>query len=164
MTPIESEGNWACRELAREEQPRLTPLRRALAAHLEHSPCFMQQNPELLEHWLRAKEEADTRVFAAECDGRIIAYMEAGQEGENHVSCTPGTMNICGAYCLPEYRGTGAAQSVLSQMISTFRSEGYIRLGVDCESFNPTALGFWRKYFDVYTHSVVRRIDENILR
>jgi len=31
---------------------------------------------------------------------------------------------------------------------------------VDCESFNPTARGFWLKYFKEYTHSVVRRIDE----
>ena len=39
----------------------------------------------------------------------------------------------------------------------------YVRLGVDCESMNPTALGFWSKYFDAYTHSVVRRIDENAI-
>jgi hypothetical protein len=36
----------------------------------------------------------------------------------------------------------------------------YTRLGVDFESLNPTAYGFWLKYFDAYTHSVVRRIDE----
>ena len=73
-------------------------------------------------------------------------------------------MNICGAYCLPEYRGTGAAQAVLEHMLCTFQTEGFNRLGVDCESFNPTALGFWRKYFDAYTYSVVRRIDENIIK
>ena len=72
-------------------------------------------------------------------------------------------MNICGAYCMPEYRGTGVAQSVLEEVIRVLGSEGYIRLGVDCESFNPTAVGFWSKYFQAYTHSVVRRIDENVL-
>ena len=39
--------------------------------------------------------------------------------------------------------------------------EGYRRLGVDFESFNPTAQGFWLKHFTANTHSVVRRIDEN---
>jgi hypothetical protein len=33
-------------------------------------------------------------------------------------------------------------------------------LGVDFESFNPTASDFWLKYFTEYTHSVVRRIDD----
>jgi len=35
---------------------------------------------------------------------------------------------------------------------------------VDFESFNPTAWGFWCKHFASYTHSVVRRVDENIVR
>jgi len=36
----------------------------------------------------------------------------------------------------------------------------YNLLGVDFESFNPTASNFWLKYFTEYTHSVVRRIDD----
>lgn len=34
---------------------------------------------------------------------------------------------------------------------------------MDCETFNPTALGFWSKHFTPYTRNVVRRIDENAL-
>ena len=34
-------------------------------------------------------------------------------------------------------------------------------LGVDYETFNATAHGYWTKYFTTYTHSVVRRIDEH---
>ena len=161
MSPIGASGGWACRELPPSCQPQLTPLRRELADHLSQSPCFMLDEPQRLEMWLKKKESAQTRVFAAEKNGRIIAYIEADAEGENYLSCTPGMMNICGAYCVPEFRGTGAAQAVLERMISVFALEGYCRLGVDCESFNPTALGFWGKYFDAYTHSVVRRVDEN---
>jgi len=40
------------------------------------------------------------------------------------------------------------------------KEEGYKLLGVDYESFNSTANGFWLKYFTPYTNSVVRRIDE----
>jgi hypothetical protein len=39
------------------------------------------------------------------------------------------------------------------------KAENYLRLGVDFESFNPTAWGFWLKHFQAYTYSDVRRID-----
>jgi len=45
-------------------------------------------------------------------------------------------------------------------LIQKLKIKCYSRLGVDFESINPTAWGFWLKYFDAYTHSVVRRIDE----
>ena len=68
--------------------------------------------------------------------------------------------NICGAYCLPEYRGKGVIQALLDHMISVLKSEGHARLGVDFETFNPTAAGFWPKYFEAYTNGLVRRVDE----
>ena len=36
-------------------------------------------------------------------------------------------------------------------------------IGVDCETLNPTALRFWNKYFDSYTYSYARRIDERVV-
>lgn len=165
MRPMEDDiaaaGSWHCCELGASRQEDLTALRRDLAEHLAQSPCFMQHEPGRLEIWLKKKETADCRVFAAVEAGRVIAYIEVQEEGENFASCAPESMSICGAYCRKEYRGSGAAQAVLKHLIGTLGKEGYTRLGVDCESFNPTALGFWSKYFDAYTHSVVRRIDEN---
>ena len=52
----------------------------------------------------------------------------------------------------------------MNYAITVLKEEGYTRLGVDFESINPTARGFWLKYFSAYTHGVVRRIDERILR
>ena len=71
--------------------------------------------------------------------------------------------HIRGAYCLPEHRGKGLYQNLLNFTISVLKREGYTKLGVDFESFNPTARGFWLKYFTAYTNSVVRRIDERII-
>ncbi|MBQ2957527.1 MAG: GNAT family N-acetyltransferase [Clostridia bacterium] len=161
MKGIAAGGGWTCSELPHARHGELTPLRRELAAHLAQSPSFMHHEPEQLEAWLRRKAGAGSRVFVAERNGRIAAYIEADGEGENFLTGASGTANICGAYCLPAYRGMGAAQAALNAMISALKDEGYVRLGVDCESMNPTALGFWSKYFDIYTHSVVRRIDEN---
>ena len=41
-------------------------------------------------------------------------------------------------------------------------NEGKEYLGVDYETLNPTALRFWDKYFQNYTYSYVRRIDERL--
>lgn len=164
IRPVQSLGiapRWKCFELPSCRQRDLSPLRRDLAAHLGQSPCFMKHDPQQLEGWICKKEQSDSRIFAIEADGQIAAYIEADDDGENFVSCMPGIINICGAYCLPKFRGTGAAQALLEYMLSVFAREGFTRLGVDCESFNPTALHFWSKYFDCYTHSIVRRIDDN---
>lgn len=56
--------------------------------------------------------------------------------------------------------GLGAAE-LLDYMMKTLKAEGVLRIGVDCESFNPTAIRFWTKHFAPYTQSLVRRIDEN---
>ena len=48
----------------------------------------------------------------------------------------------------------------LSLLTQKLKTDGYTCLGVDFESINPNAYGFWLKHFDAYTYSVVRRIDE----
>jgi ubiquinone/menaquinone biosynthesis C-methylase UbiE len=53
--------------------------------------------------------------------------------------------------------------ALLIQLMRVLKQEGYRLLGVDCESFNPNARGFWSKYFEEYTHSVVRRIDDKAI-
>lgn len=68
--------------------------------------------------------------------------------------------NICGAYCLPQYRGQQIMQGLIGFTGNLLCREGYQYLGVDYESFNPTAYHFWPKLFEPYTCSVVRRIDE----
>ena len=161
---MEAASGWQCRELPATQHSRLAPLRRALTEHLGDSPCFMKHDPAWVEEWIARKEQEGPRVFVAEKNGQVVAFMEVDSEGENYAVCTPGTLNICGAYALPEYRGCGAAQALLAYMLHTFKAEGVLRLGVDCESINPTALGFWSKHFQAYTHSVVRRVDEWAVR
>ena len=164
MGEIRAANVCECVELTDSSIPDLTTLRRLLVNHLAESPCFMKHDPNWVNEWLVQKAKSDVRVFAAKADKKIVAYIEAQKEGENFVSDSANTMNICGAYCLPEYRGRGIVQSLLQRMIETFSREGYQYLGVDCESINPCAFSFWSKYFNAYTYSVVRRIDENAVR
>ena len=61
---------------------------------------------------------------------------------------------------MTEHRGKGINQKLLSLLLQKLKIQGYTRLGVIFESFNPWGSGFWLKHFTAYTHSVVRRIDE----
>jgi hypothetical protein len=149
-------------ELPYDDKAVILPLKNMLIAHLAKSPAVMFY-PEMNEDDLQKQSgRRKNRLFTAGKSDEIIAFIEVTDSGENFVCDDSGMMNICGAYCLPEHRGKGVYQNLLNFLITVLRDEGYTRLGVDFESFNPTAYGFWLKYFTAYTNSVVRRIDERI--
>lgn len=148
------------REICQNEVSIIRALRGMLSAHLGESPCFMYTEKAEFEKWIEMAEKRDTRVFVVSCEEEVIAFMEITESGENFATETADIKNICGAFCLPQYRGKAIFQNLLNYVIQTLKIEGYKRLGVDFESFNATASGFWLKYFKAYTCSVVRRIDE----
>jgi GNAT superfamily N-acetyltransferase len=161
LTPVEAPPS-SFYEVPKNKINSLLNLQNLLVAHLASSPSFMPF-PFFSEEQFLNKDREDSRYFAALVDGTPVAYLKIGDEGETFVTEDSQMMNIVGACCLPEYRGTGISHNLLSSLIATLSNEGYTRLGVDFESFNPTALGFWLKYFDAYTGSVVRRIDDKIV-
>ena len=150
-------------ELAKTDAFKIRKLRQMLAEHLGSSPCFMHSSPEDFQKWLIRAEERDSRLFVAIENDQLIAFVEVTKDGENFVTEVNTIANICGAFCLPEYRGRNIFQNLLNYTIMNLKEEGYKLLGVDYESFNSTANGFWLKYFTPYTNSVVRRIDECVL-
>lgn len=149
----------SCCELPAGSGDAVRQMRWALDEHLCQSPCFMARTEEGRRAWLDAVKHRDSRLFAAAADGQLIAFMEVCSDGENFISEHEGMRNICGAYCVPEWRGTGVSQLLLDHVLRAMVQDGATYLGVDYESFNPTAAGFWEKYFAPYTASVVRRID-----
>lgn len=151
--------NILFQELQLEDFPKIRPLRYELNEHLKKSPCFMQSTEEDYLGWLRRVEEGNRRTFVAIDQARIIAYLDVAKEGENFVTCMETMMNLQGAYCLPEYRGRKIVSDLLEYVSAVLREESYTLLGVDHESFNPTANRFWRKHFTPYTNSLVRRIE-----
>ncbi len=165
MKPIELVGlheksDTAFEELHKESVSEIRELRRLLSEHLGKSPCFMNSSEEDFQNWILRAEKRDSRIFVAKEQDRVVAFVEVQDEGENFVTYMPDMKNICGALCLSEYRGQQIVQELLNYMMEVLKKDGVKRLGVDFESFNPTAHAFWLKYFRAYTHSVVRRIDE----
>ncbi len=151
-------------ELSGKERESVLPLRKGLLEHLSLSPCFMKHSSQEEKDELCESLKGNTRIFAALNGGQPIAFLEVRKEGENFLAKAPSVQNICGAYCMPEYRGKGVMQSLLQQASSVLMAQGYRQLGVDFESFNSAGSMFWLKYFTPYTGGVVRRIDENIFR
>jgi GNAT superfamily N-acetyltransferase len=146
-------------EIPKEEWRHLLEGHNSLIKHLGESPTFMKFNPIDEKELYRAASEK-VRYFAAKAEGKYIAYIKIDASAETFVTELDRMMNICGAYCDPGYRGSGVYHNLLSYLITVLKEEGYIQLGVDCESINPNARGFWLKYFKEYTHGMVRRIDD----
>jgi GNAT superfamily N-acetyltransferase len=148
-------------ELTPEDFPALLPLDHRLDAHMAASPCFILR-PSLTESaFIEKAAKSHARYFAAKLGGKPVAFLKIARDGETFIQDMPGYLHICGAYCLPGHRGKGVYTNLLNLAIRTLRGEGYTRLGVDFESINPTAYGFWPKHFAIYTHGVTRRIDEH---
>lgn len=154
---------YAYVELVQEEYTSVYPLDLMLNRHCCESPFFMNRTPNTPESFAQNSLTENARYFAAKHKGELCGFVKISDVGEAFVASGTKYRHIQGAYCLPEHRGKGVYQNLLNFVIATLKSEGYTRLGVDFESFNPTAYGFWLKYFKAYTHSVVRRIDECIL-
>lgn len=150
-------------ELTNEEYPAVYPLSLALNLHFLESPLFMNRRSETREEFMQSSAREGARYFAAKQNGSLCAFLKISASGETYAAAGDSYRHINGAYCLPEHRGRGLYQNLLNFVIATLQKEGYTRLGVDFESFNPTARGFWLKYFTAYTSGVVRRIDERIM-
>ncbi|MDF2540228.1 MAG: putative glycosyl hydrolase [Herbinix sp.] len=146
-------------ELPRNEWGLLLEEHNALISHLGNSPTFMKLDA-MDQAGLYQHAGEDVRYFTAKKEGNHIAYIKISNDGENFATEDKKMININGAYCKPEFRGSGIYHNLLCYLMNVLKKEGYLLLGVDCESFNPTARGFWLKYFAEYTHSVVRRIDD----
>lgn len=146
------------RELSGEEQRQVAPLEDALERHIADCPTFMYHGPMQEERAM-----GSDRVFAAFFGNNPVAFIKITHGGETFVSDAADTLHINGAYCLPEYRKTGLAAALISHITDILREERVSHLGVDCETINPNALHFWGKYFDAYTYSFVRRLDERAL-
>ena len=154
-------------ELEHNEFKLIYPIGILLCHHLWESPMF-QHHTEIREEekdgdpdeFAKWQINEKFRYFVAKDDGKIIAYMKIHDEGENFIGDVKNMKHIHGAYYFPEYRGKGIMENILNFIIKKLRDENNQLMGVDFESFNPTAHNFWLKYFTEYTHSVVRRIDD----
>lgn len=151
-------------ELSKDDYHLVHPLDMVLNRHLRQSPFFANRRPETREEFISSSLKEGARYFVAKQNSELCAFLKISASGETFAASGDTYRHITGAYCLPEHRGKGVYQNLLNFTISALKKEGYTQLGVDFESINPAAYGFWLKYFTAYSHGVVRRIDERILQ
>ena len=152
--------NITCQEIAYNEKRQVEHLFHDLSLHLVEAPCFFPVELVSADSWFFLNTEK--RVFVAKDGENIVGYMALQNAGENFISNMDSMYNICGAYVAEDYRNTGVAKQLLDFLVQISKVEGMEYLGVDCETLNPTALRFWGKYFQNYTYSFHRRIDERV--
>lgn len=135
-------------------------LQQGLCRHMRQSPCFKADTDDSIICWLNKVKSRQVRVFAAMVAGVPVASIEVKAEGETYFTGHEKMANICGTFCVEEWRGKGVSKLLLAHVLQTLQNEQYQYLGVDYETTNPTAAGFWPKYFTPYTLSLVRRVDQ----
>lgn len=161
----EAKINSGCRyeEISYEKSSELLNLINGLSKHMNGSPIYMPASYLTADEFAVKCEERKNRFFAAYNDNRPVGYIEVCEKAETFISEDEEVLNICGTYVEEQYRNSTVAQELLLFTIKKLSDEGLKYLGVDCETLNPTALRFWTKYFEAYTYSFVRRIDERII-
>ena len=127
------------------------------------SPIYFLSAQFTEEEFVEVCVKRKSRFFVAYNGDRPVGYIEVDEIGETFISEDSQVLNIGGMYVECKYRNSSVAKELLEYTMQILKNEGVRYLGVDCETMNPTAHRFWSKYFECYTYSFVRRVDERIL-
>lgn len=151
-------GGVTVREASGGALADVVDLSRGLIRHLNASPSFMAHHEDGLVDLLRQAAEG-ARFYVAARDGEPVAYLRTAATGESFVTEHAGMRSVTGAFCVEAARGTGVMDALLGEVARQSCADGETLLGVDFETLNPAAEGFWLKHFTPYTRSLVRRLD-----
>lgn len=164
-TPLDITVNpdYSYEEINYSNTEYLLKLKNSLVRHTKSSPIFMPCAELSAEDFKQLCERRKSRFFIAKDGKEAIGFIEVTDDGETFISEEEDMLNICGAYLEENYRGKSVFQSLLKFTLESLKKDGINYLGVDCETLNPNALSFWGKYFESYTYSFHRRIDERII-
>jgi len=149
-------------EVIRAQRPKdlaaLIQMQYELQQHLALAPIFRLglQEPVPQSLW-----ENNTHVVMAYYDGCPAGYMMAQMNAEGVAAIVAGTLtlSITGAYVRPQFRKKGIAAALLGKITELGEKQGATRVGVDFESTNNLADGFWLKYFTPVCFSCIRHVD-----
>jgi GNAT superfamily N-acetyltransferase len=155
---VETPKGYQYYELNSDNKEQILELKNGLINHLADSPTFLYYPQTDINHLAEEFKRRNARYFVASFNDEIVAFLEITKNGENFATYYSSMLNICGAFCKEEHRGNGVYSNLLNYVITTLKEENYSILGVDFESYNPTAHGFWLKYFTSYTTSLLRVI------
>lgn len=146
-----------CKEVFGEEKKQILELKKGLTTHLSRAPIFF---PTDLKYYYAEGHNEELRLFIAKEQDEIIGFIMIDTEGENFITDSGGMYNLGSTFVKEEYRGQKVTEKLLEYICNVCQEESMKYLGVDFETLNPKALRFWGKYFESYTYSYYRRVDE----
>lgn len=130
-----------------------------LIAHLQGSPVFYPGDEFTEEVYKAFFADSGTRVFAAMDKESLIGLIEANSEKIWYLSSDLPILNVGEIYVNPEYRGKKIAQDLLYCVDMALKADGVDYEWVEHGTANPTARGFWNKYFETMEYEFVRTIE-----
>ena len=157
----DAEKNKIITEISRKNIHKLKNIHEEHTKYYSKPPLFMirdeDKNPlETLKKWHDNKNHHLFAYFEGE---KVLGYMRIEEKGEQFLTNDSDMMNITSAYVDPEFRGNKIGYKLLNHIENWLYEKGYTKLGVDFESFNILGSNFWRKHFEMYSYTMVRRID-----
>lgn len=151
-----------CKELTKEEiidkKSEILKLYRRLVEHLQHSPVFYPGKEFTNEIYMQYILCDATRMFATFDGTKIMGIMDASIDKDCFLLNSDIIYNVGDIYVEEAYRGKAVAQSLLQFVNNTLIKEGVKKLWVEHGTANPNATGFWDKYFENFTYTLVRDI------
>lgn len=160
---IEYTSKYEIRELNKEEVrenwEKIWELLSCLIDHLRKSPVFYPCDEFTEGIYKEFFADSGTRVFAATDEDELIGLVEANLEGIWYLPPDTQILNVGEIYVKPEFRGKGTAQALLHCVDSELKVDGVDYEWVEHGTSNPTARGFWNKYFETFEYEFIRTIE-----
>jgi len=170
ISPIttEMQGKYSFKELGKKElinhKVEIIELYRGLINHLRVSPIFYHGRNFLpVEKRLDDFLKENTRIFAVFDGNRLIGMIDSEPVDDGFAKDDIEALNMSDVFIELAYRGSGIAAALLKYANEELKSSGTRRLFVTHGTINPTANGFWDKYFANYYYSMTRLIDPEML-
>jgi len=168
--PLEAEipMPYSFREVAKNElinhKSEIIDLYRSLINHLRVSPVFYHcRNFLPVENRFDDFLRDDMRIFAVFDGKRLVGMVDSEPMDWGFIKDDTEALGMGDIFIEPAYRERGIAIALLKFANERLKSSGVKRLFVAHGTINPTARGFWDKYFTNYSYSMTRWIDPEML-
>jgi GNAT superfamily N-acetyltransferase len=169
-SPIEVEApeNYSFREVGKNElvnhKHEIIELYRSLISHLRMSPVFYHGRNFLpIENRFDDFLTDDVRVFAVFDGNRLVGMIDSEPVNCGFAVDDAEALSMGDIFVEPAYRERGISTALLKFANDELKNRGIRRLFVTHGTTNPTARGFWDKYFTNYFYAMTRLIDPGML-
>jgi GNAT superfamily N-acetyltransferase len=169
-SPIEAQisEKYSFREVGKKElinhKQEIIELYGGLINHLRASPVFYHGRNFLpVEKRFDDFLKDNMRIFAVFDGKRLVGMIDSEPVDYGFAIDDAEALSMGDVFMEPAYRGRGLAAALLKFANDELKRSGVRRLFVTHGTINPTARGFWDKYFTNYSYTMTRLIDPDML-